>query len=292
MTVGPFDPERDLAGVLDLVGRSRARGDVGAIFHPGGLQWWIRRVGRAEVHVGVLIADFAPVGLVLRDRTDVIVQTDAAHEDRRNDLLAWVEERARADGSELFVSIAEGDEQLIRTALARGYEATDRRGYELVYDLNVEPATPALPPGFEMSSLTPVLTEQYIDLHRAAWARPQRPSTYDRAQHDVVTAMPDFRSDLVPIVAAPDGTLAAYCMSWWDPRSSSVEIEPLGTHPDFRRLGLARAIVHEVFRRSRALGAEYVMVWGSTANPEAEALYRSAGMRPRHHQRDYRLSRG
>lgn len=290
MTVGPFDRERDLAGVLDLVGRSRARRDIGAIFHPGGLQWWLRRVGRAAVNVGVLIASARPVGLALRDRTDVIVQADTAYEDRRSDLLAWVEDMARADGSELFVSIPDGDEQLIRTAAARGYAATDRRGYELTYELGAEPVSPVLPRGFEMISLSPALTDRYIDLHRAAWARPQRPSTYDRAQHDLVTAMPDFRYDLVPIVAAPDGTLAAYCISWWDPRSSSVEIEPLGTHPDFRRLGLARAIVHEVFRRSHALGATYVMVWGSTANPEAEALYRSAGMRPRHHQRDYRLA--
>lgn len=197
---------------------------------------------------------------------------------------------ARGNGSELFVSIADVDEQLIRTALARGYEATERRGYELVHDLRVEPDSPSLPPGFEMVSLTPGLANRYIDLHRAAWARPERPSTYERAQHDLVTAMPDFRYDLVPIVAAPDGTLAAYCMSWWDPLSSSVEIEPLGTHPDYRRLGLARAIVHEVFHRSLALGAKYVLVWGSTANPEAEALYLSAGMRPRRHQRDYRLA--
>lgn len=290
MIVRPFDRERDLSGVLDLVGRSRARGDIGAIFHPGGLQWWLRRVGRAAFDVGVLIADAEPVGLALRDGTDVIVQADAAHAGHRNELLAWVEERARSGGSELLVSIADADEEMIRIALARGYETTDRRGYELVYELGVEPGSPALPPGFEMLSLTPALTDRYIDLHRAAWARPQRPSTYDRAQHDLVTAMPDLRYDLVPIVAVGDGTLAAYCMSWWDPRSSSVEIEPLGTHPDHRRLGLARAIVHEVFRRSHALGAKYVMVWGSTANPEAEALYLSAGMRPRHHQRDYRLT--
>lgn len=291
MTVRPFDLDRDLAGVLDLVGRSRARGDLGSIFHRGGLQWWLRRVGRAGFDVGVLMADATPVGLVLRDGTDVIVQADAAHEDRRDELLAWVEGTARdGGGSELLVSIADVDEQLIRLALTRGYEATERRGYELVYDVAVEPGNPALPPGFELISLAPALTDKYVDLHRAAWARPQRPSTYDRVQHDLVAAMPDFRYDLVPIVAAPDGTLAAYCMSWWDPPSSSVEIEPLGTHPDFRRSRLGRAIVHEVFRRSHALGAKYVMVWGSTANPEAAALYRSAGMRPRHHQRDYRLA--
>jgi ribosomal protein S18 acetylase RimI-like enzyme len=104
--------------------------------------------------------------------------------------------------------------------------------------------------------------------------------------------MPDFRYDLVPIVAAPDGALAAYCISWWDPRSASVEIEPLGTHPDFRRKGLARAIVREVLRRSSALRATYVLVWGVSTNPAAKALYVSAGLRSRRVLRDYRLALG
>jgi ribosomal protein S18 acetylase RimI-like enzyme len=127
-------------------------------------------------------------------------------------------------------------------------------------------------------------------MHRDAWTRPTAPSSYDRRQHDLVTAMPDFRYDLVPIVTAPDGTLAAYCMSWWDPRSASVEIEPLGTRPAFRRKRLARAIVREVFRRGRALGARYVLVWGTTSNDAALRLYLSAGMRSRRVLRDYRFA--
>jgi GNAT superfamily N-acetyltransferase len=188
------------------------------------------------------------------------------------------------------VSVAEGDDVLQRVALARGYEPSERYGYELVYDLVGEPEAPQLPSGFEMISLTPVLADRYVALHRAAWSRVNAPSTYHRRQHEIVAAMPDFRYDLVPIVAASDGSLAAYCMSWWDPRSKSVEIEPLGTHPDFRRKGLARAIVREVFRRSWTLGATYVLVWGVSTNPEAKALYLSAGLRTRRVLRDYRLA--
>ncbi len=291
LRVRAFDQDRDLAAVLQFVGRSRARGDTGAIFHPGGLQWWLRRVGRAGFEVAVLADDDAPVGLALRDETDVIVQTDAAHAEDRRELLAWVETRVRGSAeSEIFVSVADGDDGLRRTVLSRGYAPSERYGYELVYDLAAEPGAPELPPGFEMISLTPALTDRYVALHRAAWSRPNAQSTYDRRQHDSVTAMPDFRYDLVPIVAAPDGTLAAYCMSWWDSRSRSFEIEPLGTHPDFRRKGLARAIVREVLRRSWALRATYVLVWGVSGNPEAKSLYESAGLRSRRVLRDYRLA--
>jgi GNAT superfamily N-acetyltransferase len=291
MHIRAFEPDRDLAAVLALVSRSRARGDPGAIFHPGGLQWWLRRLGRPGFEVAVLSNGDDVQGFALRDGSDVIVQTGASTAEGRMELLAWIESRARETReSELFLSIAEDDETFRRAVRAHGYEPSDRYGYELVCDLATQPAEPVLPAGFEVRSLTPGLADAYIELHRAAWSRPNAPSTYDRRQHDAVTAMPDFRYDLTPIVANAEGALAACCISWWDPGSAAVEIEPLGTHPAFRRKGLANAIVHEVLRRSWALGARYVLVWGTSGNPEAKALYLSAGLRPRRVLRDHRLA--
>jgi ribosomal protein S18 acetylase RimI-like enzyme len=291
MDIRAFEPDRDLAAVLALVSRSRARGDPGAIFHPGGLQWWLRRLGRPGFELTVLSNGDDVKGFALRDGSDVIIQGDALHAAARIALLPWLAARAHLTNErELFLSVAEDDEDLRRAVLARGYAPTDRYGYELVHDLATQPAEPVLPAGFEVRSLTPGLADAYIELHRAAWSRPGAPSTYDRRQHDAVSAMPDFRYDLTPIVTNADDALAAYCISWWDPGSAAVEIEPLGTHPAFRRMGLANAIVHEVLRRSWALGARYVLVWGTSGNPEAKALYLSAGLRPRRVLRDHRLA--
>jgi ribosomal protein S18 acetylase RimI-like enzyme len=138
-----------------------------------------------------------------------------------------------------------------------------------------------------MRWLEPKLDDAYVELHRAAWST-KAPSTYDRQMHSSVTAMPDFERELVPIIAAPDGTLAAYCIAWFDPRTQTVEIEPLGTHPEYRRLGLGRAIVQEVLRRSAARGARSVMVWGAHKNDVALHLYESAGLRSRRVLREYK----
>jgi GNAT superfamily N-acetyltransferase len=289
--VRPFDRARDLDAVLEMVAASRAKEEPGAIFHPGGLQWWVRRVGRPSFDVAVLVENGRVVGFALHDEGDVVLQTEAGHAAARADLVAWVEERARIlREPEIFISVAEADDDLRDELQGRGYEPSDRYGYELVFDLATEQPVQRLPPGFAMRSLSPEVTDRYIELHRAAWSRPGRPSSYDRAQHDAVVAMPDFRYEMVPIAVASDGTFAAYCMSWWDPRTRSVEIEPLGTHPAFRRLGLARAIVHEVFARAALLGAAYVLVWGASGNPEARALYLSAGMRAVRVIRDHRLA--
>jgi hypothetical protein len=178
MNIRAFDLDRDLAAVLAHVSHSRARGDAGAIFHPGGLQWWLRRVGRADFDVAVQSSGDDVVGFALRDGSDVIVQGDAMHAADRIALLAWLESRAHLTNErELFLSVAEGDEELRRAVVARGYGPTDRYGYELVHDLATRPAEPVLPAGFELRSLTPGLVDAYIELHRAAWSKPAAPST-------------------------------------------------------------------------------------------------------------------
>jgi GNAT superfamily N-acetyltransferase len=64
-------------------------------------------------------------------------------------------------------------------------------------------------------------------------------------------------------------------------RSNHAEIEPLGTHSDYRRLGLGTAIVREIQRRAWENGATEVLVWNDPLNnPPAYGLYTGAGMPP------------
>src|SRR5687767_13610098 len=185
----PLDHARDLTALMELVGRSRASGDPAAIFHPGGLQWWLRRIGRPGFEVAVLSDGDELVGMALRDQDDLIVQTDRAHPGDRGELLAWAEGRARESAEpEVFVSVAEADDNLRDLLSRRGYEPTERYEYELVNELVGEPVSPELPRGHEMISLTPALADAHVALHRAAWSRPNAPSTYDRAQHEIGTA--------------------------------------------------------------------------------------------------------
>src|SRR5712691_3628418 len=140
MRIRPFDRDRDVAAVLGLVGRSRARSEPGAIFHPGGLEWWLRRLGRPGFDVAVLTDGDEVVGFALRDGADVIVQRNAVGEAQ---LLERVESRVReTHQAEMFVSIAEDDDALRGVALSRDYQPSERYGYELVYELAAEPFAP------------------------------------------------------------------------------------------------------------------------------------------------------
>jgi GNAT superfamily N-acetyltransferase len=163
----------------------------------------------------------------------------------------------------------------------------ETRGYsqsgielELVADTSSEPEVPSLPEGFMFATLNDVSDETYIEGHVAAWSD-RRPSRYRRELHDAVRRTPQFRPDLVTIALAPDGTVASYCIGWLDERSATLEIEPLGTHRDYRRLGLAHAVVKEVQHRAWANGAKHVLVWNNpNTNPAAYGLYTGADMPP------------
>jgi len=279
---------RDLPELLATVGGARASSDPHAFLHTGGLQWLLRRLGRETFGVFRWVDGDALAGFTVEDDGYVMIQAASPSLDQHLALLDQAESQLRRRGqAAIEVSVWDGDRELLAALEPRGYKLSGTYGHELVRELADEPSAPRLPAGFSMGWLEPQLDDAYVELHRASWST-KAPSTYDRRLHASVTAMPDFERELVPIIAAPDGTLAAYCIAWFDPRTQTVEIEPLGTHPDYRRLGLARAIVQEVLRRSAARNAKSVMVWGAHRNDVAIHLYESAGIRSRRVLREYK----
>ena len=289
LTARPFDRSRDLAELLAIVSRARTTSDPHAFLHPGGLQWLLRRLGTDTFAVRRWMKGDALAGYAVADAGYVMVLPPGPSLDAYLALLDAEELHAGNDGrAAIEVSAWEGDREMLTALEDRGYAASGTFGHELVRELTGPLPARALPAGFVMRWLEPDLDSSYVELHRAAWMKNGVPSSYQRQMHDLVVTMPDFTRELVPIVVAPGGRLAAYCIAWFDPRTRTTEIEPLGTHPEFRRLGLGRAIVNEVFRRSAEQGASSVMVWGAHGNDVAFHLYASSGMRSRRVEREYR----
>lgn len=254
-----FDREGDMASLLSLVGSARSS-DPHASLHPGGLQWLLRRLGREGFAVHRWTDGDRLAGFSVVDAGYVLLQAAEPSLDSYVKVLRETEAHHRQLGEgSIEVSVWDEDGELLARLKDLGYEPSGTYGQELVHVSRAAPRRPTLPDGFSMRWLEPALDDAYVELHRAAWST-RAPSTYNREMHASVTSMPDFQRELVPIIAAPDGTLAAYCIAWFDPRTRTTEIEPLGTHPEFRRLGLARAISQDVVWRSAERGATSVMV--------------------------------
>lgn len=190
------------------------------------------------------------------------------------EMLDWFEAEA-ATADQLDAHVLDTHADLRRTL--------EDRGYVLVADDSLEHMTLALddlvrgplPAGFDVRPVRlPDELAARVEAHRGAFA-PSRVTPQSYA--NVVAAVP-YSSDLDWVAVAPDGRMAAFALVWLDERNGVAELEPVGTHPDFRRRGLARAVCAAALSAARAAGARTGLVYAVTDNPSVH-LHRSLGFR-------------
>jgi GNAT superfamily N-acetyltransferase len=92
---------------------------------------------------------------------------------------------------------------------------------------------------------------------------------------DSARQAPGYRPFL-ELAAVQDGkVIGAVCFGWVDLRNMVGELEPVGTHPSYRRRGLATAVIRENFRRMQNLGIFRALIAsGAEPNP-SNRLYES-----------------
>jgi hypothetical protein len=75
--------------------------------------------------------------------------------------------------------------------------------------------------------------------------------------------------------------MATSAIMWHDEKNQTAEFEPVGTHPNFRRQHLGRALLIHGMHKARAAGVTRMLVACSSSpkNPAAKALYYSVGFR-------------
>jgi ribosomal protein S18 acetylase RimI-like enzyme len=135
----------------------------------------------------------------------------------------------------------------------------------------------SLPDGFTIRPLRG--EEEHVS--RAAAARRAFQSTMDPDAHAArylgfmrsVAYIPDH--DLVAV--APDGRVAAFTVFWPDAELSLAQFEPVGTDPDFQRLGLGRAVLLDALRQLERSGIAHARVMTNGDNHAAIALYEACG---------------
>jgi ribosomal protein S18 acetylase RimI-like enzyme len=208
-------------------------------------------------------------------------QAHPGHLDLADDLIGWFD--GVAAGLERTVTPTDAEEFALRRWAAHGYRADQAALGETgdwtqlnERDLS-EVEQPVLPAGFRFRTAEEAGPEAAVRAHLDAWA----PSAYTARSYEGVRRTAAYRGDLHILVEAPDGTMACSTIMWFDGVNRSVEFEPVGTHPDYRRLGLARAMMLHGMRRARAAGATHatVVCLGAPGHPKARGLYYGLGFR-------------
>lgn len=172
--------------------------------------------------------------------------------------------------TEAYLSVEAGHNKRKNAIWVNDFDAglqsiVSERGYHLVAGIKeswsifeIRDPFPAirLPDGFRLQSLADEndLSKLHRVLHRG-FDHPGEPPLDELAGRKKMQSAPNYRKDLNIVAVAPDSSYASYCGMWQDHANRVAYVEPVCTDPEYRRMGLGRAILLEGIRRCGAEGA-------------------------------------
>ncbi|QYU69376.1 GNAT family N-acetyltransferase [Leptolyngbya sp. 15MV] len=196
-------------------------------------------------------------------------------------ILRWFDDVA--DGLERSLTVQSADAAAQEIVAAHGYtfdaEAGSDDGTWVQFNAREldDIPRPMLAEGFRFRTAAGISCAQAVQVHLDAWPS----STLTEAAFDRVRRTWPYRADLHALVAAPDGTLVASAIIWLDEATRTAEFEPVGTHRDFRRRGLGKALQLHGMQLARAAGAQrmFAACRGGSAHVAARDMYYGVGFR-------------
>jgi predicted N-acetyltransferase YhbS len=206
---------------------------------------------------------------------DAFIERHPEHTHLLGEMLDYAESNlASKETGRLRIFVYEHDHDLLSLVKERGYRKVEEDwDYDQEYTIGDIPE-PDLPSGYTMTSMAVI--DDLAGRGRAFGLGFDHPDPLHWAPVHVCEELqraPDYRKDLDICILAPDGEIASFCIIWYDAQNRVGALEPVGTVPDHRRMGLAREVIREGLRRVAAMGAEKVVVGGG------QKFYESIGFK-------------
>lgn len=288
------DPDKMRAILIE--GR---RANNGAYYvHTGDLSWWLFYHDPEEPLWEQIVlwddGDGSTLGWVLftsgEGYFDLFVHPSLTGTPQAEQMHAWAEEeiaekvKARGGKTIRAMWIFETDAARRRLLEEHGFSLAGSESHlgQMLYftrSLAESIARRALPDGFVVRSTA---GEREVEARAAAqYGAFQSKWQWDRyvTRFRRFMQSPVYDPDRDVAAVALDGRFAAFCIFWLDPVNKAGLFEPVGTHPDFQKKGLGRAVLLEGLRRMKTSGMEMAIVCAEADNEAAVKLYESVGFR-------------
>lgn len=197
------------------------------------------------------------------------------------EIVLWIEgqrkktKKSPDDEVKYYFVVEEHDTKRISMLEEIGFEKSSIEGVSQVHPFDKPIPEYQLPEGYSVRNA--VIMDE--------WER------YRKLQMSVFTHIKDMGKNLLEtystasfyiaeldvVAVDPDGNLAAFCTGRFDHVSKIAELEPVGTHPDHRKKGLAKAVILECLKRLQKYNPIAVIILGAAASEGANRLYESVG---------------
>jgi len=245
-------------------------------------EWAVTHGGRDQNNLGkiglwesggtlVAIATYeCPLG-------EAFLCVDEAYAHLKPELIAYAKENLH-DNGKLILSLPDGDYEFIRSAMTQGFRPTMNNDHFALLDIDMIPSA-SLPKGFSFVSMADDWDwHQYNRVMWRGFDHGGKPSHDDEtiAMRKQMMSSPMIIPELAVAIKAPDGNYVSHCCMWHMPGSTVCDLEPLVTDPDYRKMGLGRAVVYETAKRCGQRGAKQ-LAWALS-----QQFYCNIGFYPTH----------
>lgn len=196
--------------------------------------------------------------------------------------LTCIRRAMQATGESLTLDASCRADDIDRIALLErhGFIQENLRSLHLVRSLHEPIPAPHLPAGFSIRHVTGEHeVAALVALHRAAFGT-EHMTVEERL---AMMRVPEYDAELDLVAVAPDGQLAAYCMvsisQEENARTGRNEgyTDPVATHPDFQRRGLARALLLTGLRALQQRGMDTACLGTSSENVAMQRTAQAVG---------------
>ncbi|MCP4285179.1 MAG: GNAT family N-acetyltransferase, partial [Gammaproteobacteria bacterium] len=194
---------------------------------------------------------------------DAQVRPDLRGNDFERGVLEYADDRTvelmqrhNITGDCIYADAFRGDTPRVELLAALGWESDDKLPYVL-NRTEVNPIdVPALPEGYSFQSASGIADAAALaEVHNASFGAGWTPELYRK-----VMESPGYAPERELVIQAPDGSFAAFTVTWYDHLNRTGLFEPVGTHKDHRRRGFGRAIILYGMQQMAAAGMEFATV--------------------------------
>ncbi len=197
---------------------------------------------------------------------DFFVLVKRGHEFLYGEIIEWVKANWNNKKGVLCTLAAENQHILMQSLEKAGFKKGDVAEVSRRYDLlHMDLSVPTLPEGIVIKDMLTSPNEYGIRLLRNnAFRGTNEVSDYDIARQRSSNENPFYFPNLDIYAQNQDNAIVAGCVGFVDYKNNYAEIEVVCTHSEYRRRGLAQAVIIECMRRLRDEDLKYVYIGGSS----------------------------
>jgi len=206
-------------------------------------------------------------------KQDMFFETAVGYEHLTTEILNWITNVWNDEGKEISLYCFEDDIEKIQALKKYGFVLYGPREYKRTYKINEIDCEYKTPEGYAIGAFHENPNyDSRVELGINVFNTPG----YCKEALINLHESNDYIKELDLGAVSSEGIYSAYCIGWRYPGSGDMGyIEPVGTHSEHRRKGLASCIIKECFQRMRDLGINEVIIASGVEPKVSNFLYDS-----------------